>query len=186
MNRAVDIERTTFHPPYMIPVASRLDNETGVPMSLRRATRADAAILARLRHEFRAPRGANTESEQAFLRRCEAWMRERLADDSPWRVWIAEADGDAVGAVWLQVVEKLPNPVAESEWHGYVSNLFVRDSARNRGAGSLLLQAALDECARLDCDNVFLWPTPRSRSLYGRHGFEAADNMLVLRLAARS
>jgi GNAT superfamily N-acetyltransferase len=164
----------------MIPVAARPDNETD-SVSLRRATRADAAILARLRHDFRAPRGPNTESAEEFLGRCESWMRERLGVDSSWRVWIAEVGGGAVGAVWLQIVEKLPNPVAECEWHGYVSNLFVHESGRNRGVGALLLAAALDECARVDVDNVFLWPTSRSRSLYHRHGFEAADNMLVLR-----
>ena len=57
----------------------------------------------------------------------------------------------------------------------------MRETVANRGVGSLLLRAALDECARVDVDNVILWPTPRSRSLYGRHGFAAADNMLVLR-----
>jgi GNAT superfamily N-acetyltransferase len=108
-------------------------------------------------------------------------MRDRLGADSLWRAWIAEAAAGPVGAIWLQLVEKLPNPVAEAEWHGYVSNLYVRDSVRDRGVGSLLLRAALDECARVDVDNVILWPTPRSRSLYARHGFTEADNMLVLR-----
>jgi GNAT superfamily N-acetyltransferase len=167
----------------MIPVVTRLDNERRAPASVRvrRAKRADAGILARLRHEFRAPLGQNVESHADFLDRCEAWMHARLGSESAWRVWIAEAEGDAVGAVWLQLVEKLPNPVAESEWHGYVSNLYVRERVRAQGVGSLLLRAALDECARADVDNVILWPTPQSRSLYARHGFEAADNMLVLR-----
>jgi GNAT superfamily N-acetyltransferase len=181
VNRGADLQRTTFYTRTMIPVVTRLDNEVNGPLTLRRATHADAATLARLRHDFRAPRGANTESEQDFLRRCEAWMRERLDADSAWRVWIAETPNGPVGSVWLQIVEKLPNPVAESEWHGYVSSLFVKETVRNRGVGSSLLEAALDECARVGVDNVFLWPTPRSRSLYGRHGFEAADNMLVLR-----
>lgn len=165
----------------MIPVADRLDNEVRASVTVRRAARADAPVLARLRHEFRSPRGTNTESEREFLDRCEAWMRERLGDSSPWRVWLAEADGAPVGAVWLQIVEKLPNPVAEGEWHGYVSNLFVRAAVRGGGVGSVLLRCALDECDRVGVDNVFLWPTPRSRSLYARHGFDAADNMLVLR-----
>ena len=179
MDPAADIERTSIHRLSMIPVAPRLDNERDPP-TLRRATRDDAATLARLRHEFRAPRAANVESNDAFLRRCQAWMATRLHAESSWRVWIAEAGDTTVGAVWLQIVEKLPNPAAESEWHGYVSNLFVRDAARNRGVGSLLLQAALDECARADVDTVFLWPTPRSRPLYARHGFRAADDTILV------
>lgn len=137
--------------------------------------------LAALRHAFRAPRGDNVESDDDFLRRCADWMRARLQADSAWRAWVAEWRGDVVGAVWLQLVEKIPNPVAETEWHGYVSNLFVRETVRNRGVGSLLLRASLDECAAADVDNVILWPTPQSRSLYSRHGFGAADSMLVLR-----
>ncbi len=113
-------------------------------------------------------------------------MRARLDAESAWRAWIAEARRGPVGAVWLQLVEKLPNPIAESECHGYVSNLFVRDDARDQGVGSQLLRAALAECDRLAVDNVILWPTPRSRSLYVRHGFTAADNMLVLRRGAES
>jgi GNAT superfamily N-acetyltransferase len=165
----------------MIPVVGRLDNEPRTAPALRRATRGDAALLARLRHEFRAPRDQNIEAEGEFLARCEAWMRARLDDESAWRVWIAETDRGPVGTVWLQLVEKLPNPVVEREWHAYVSNLFVQDEARGHGIGSTLLRAALDECDRLDVDNVILWPTPRSRSLYTRHGFTAADNMLALR-----
>lgn len=165
----------------MIPVDTPVDNKPLGLVSVRRATREDAVSLAALRHQFRAPRGDNVESDDDFLRRCADWMRARLQADSAWRAWVAEWRGDIVGGVWLQLVEKIPNPVAETEWHGYVSNLFVRETVRNRGVGSLLLRASLDECAAADVDNVILWPTPQSRSLYCRHGFAEADNMLVLR-----
>jgi GNAT superfamily N-acetyltransferase len=170
-----------YYDQWMIPVDTPPDNEAPGLVSLRRATQEDAASLAALRHEFRAPRSDTVEPGDEFLRRCTDWMRARLHADSWWRAWVAEWRGDIVGAVWLQLVEKIPNPVVETERHGYVSNLFVRESVRNRGVGSLLLRASLDECAAADVDNVILWPTPESRSLYCRHGFSAADNMLVLR-----
>jgi GNAT superfamily N-acetyltransferase len=132
-----------------------------------------------LRLEFRGPRAPNVESETAFLDRCETWMRERLGDDSIWRVWVFERNNEPAGAVWLQVVEKLPNPTAESELHAYISNFFVRPDFRNTGAGSALLHAALDEAARLGVDSVFLWPSARSRPLYERHGFAVSENVLV-------
>ena len=50
-------------------------------------------------------------------------------------------------------------PVAEPEWHGYVSSLFVRPDARGAGLGTRLLGAALAECDRRGCDAVVLWPT---------------------------
>lgn len=107
-------------------------------------------------------------------------MRDRLDSGSIWRVWLVERNNDSVGAVWLQVVEKLPNPTAESELHAYVSNFYVRPDHRNTGAGSALLRAVLDETASLGVDSVFLWPSARSRPLYERHGFAVSENVLVL------
>jgi GNAT superfamily N-acetyltransferase len=147
---------------------------------IRPANPADAPALAQLRFEFRAPLAAATESADAFIERCANWMRPRLIDGSPWRVWLAETSGDLVGAVWMQLVEKLPNPGDEPEQHAYVSNLYVRAGHRNLGAGSALLHAALDECKRRDVDAVFLWPAARSRPLYERFGFTHDGAVLSL------
>jgi GNAT superfamily N-acetyltransferase len=147
---------------------------------VRRATQADAAALARLRLEFRGPRAPALETDVAFLERCADWMRARLSSESIWRVWLVERNHEPVGNVWLQVVEKLPNPSAEAELHAYISNFFVRSEQRNTGAGSALLAEALAECERLNVDSVFLWPTARSRPLYERHGFRVSNHVLVL------
>jgi GNAT superfamily N-acetyltransferase len=147
---------------------------------LRAAVTADAAALARLRFAFRADLEPPAEAEADFLARCTPWMARRLAPGGSWRCWVA-AGTEPVGTVWLQLVEKLPNPVAEPEWHGYISSLFVRPEARGAGLGSRLLAAALTECDRSGCDAVVLWPTPRSRSLYLRHGFAPQDDLLERR-----
>jgi ribosomal protein S18 acetylase RimI-like enzyme len=150
--------------------------------TVRRANAADAEVLARLRFEFRAGIADAVEDEASFLARCSGWMRERLESASPWIAWVASDAGGAVfGAVWVQLVEKIPNPVGEPERHAYLSNLFVRPSQRGRGHGSRLLSVALDECDRRGADAVFLWPTPESRSLYARHGFTAAGGRMERR-----
>lgn len=148
--------------------------------ALRLADPADAAALARLRLAFRADLESPAEAEADFLARCTPWMARRLEPGSSWRCWIA-GGAEPVGAVWLQLIEKLPNPVAEPEWHGYVSSLFVCPDARGAGLGSRLLGAALAECDRRGCDAVVLWPTPRSRSLYLRHDFAVRDDLLERR-----
>jgi ribosomal protein S18 acetylase RimI-like enzyme len=148
--------------------------------ALRAGVPSDADALARLRFAFRADLAAPTETESAFLARCRPWMAARLASGA-WRSWVLEQDGALVGSVWHQLLEKLPNPVAEPEWHGYISSLFVRSEARGRGLGSRLLEAALAECDARPCDAVLLWPTPRSRSLYQRHGFALRDDLLERR-----
>ena len=151
---------------------------------VRLATRADAAELAALRFEFRAGLAPADEAREAFLRRCGSWMAEKLGDaGSSWRCWVAEHDGALVGHVWLCLLEKVPNPVAEPERHGYVTNLYVRSAYRGHGLGGRLLGAALDRCREQGVDAVILWPTPESRSLYERHGFRSETGLLELRLS---
>lgn len=149
--------------------------------TLRWATADDAARLAGLRWRFRQEYAATTEPRPEFLARCEAWMRERLDEASAWRCWIAEAGGEAVACLWLQRIEKIPNPAAEPEWHAYVSNFFVAPEVRGSGLGSRLLEGALAWCDAHGCDAVILWPSARSRPLYERHGFALRDDLLERR-----
>ena len=156
---------------------------TGHGPRVRRATADDAIILATLRYEFRSAIGDAIESPEEFVARCDGWMRERLANDVLWCSWIAETldeDGPlAIGAVWLQLIEKIPNPIVEKETHAYITNLFVLESVRGQGAGSMLLEAAIGECEVRDVDTIVLWPTPRSRSLYERHGFSTTNAIMA-------
>jgi N-acetylglutamate synthase-like GNAT family acetyltransferase len=155
-------------------------NTPGPNLSIRRATADDAEALARLRWEFRAGIGEANEAEDAFVARCAAWMRERL-NDATWRAWVVEADGGISGTAWLSLVEKMPNPVDEAEAYGYVTNVFLREHLRGRGAGARLMEAVVDECAVSGVEAVFLWPTDRSRSLYRRFGFEGDGPLMVRR-----
>jgi GNAT superfamily N-acetyltransferase len=150
--------------------------------AIRAAVPRDAAALAALRYEFRGGIGTVAEPEAAFIERCAGWMRRRLEDNSTWRCWVAALGDELVGTVWLQLLDKLPNPVAEPERHGYVSSLYVQPAFRGAGVGSALLSTCLEVCQRVGVDAVLLWPTPASRSLYLRHGFSVSDDLLERRL----
>ena len=152
--------------------------DTSLEPRVRRAIAADANGLAELRFAFRASLAEPVESRPEFLARCTTWMRSRLGGETPWRAWILEANSGPAGTVWLQIVEKLPNPVVERELHAYITNFFVQADHRGRGAGGRLLSAALAECEALGVDTVFLWPTPQSRTLYERHGFATKDSVM--------
>ena len=91
-----------------------------------------------------------------------------------------------MGHAWVQVIEKVPNPVAEPEWHAYITNCYVVPHARGRGLGSCLLKEVLAWCRASDVDAAVLWPSERSRSLYLRHGFAVRDDILELRLSPAS
>jgi GNAT superfamily N-acetyltransferase len=150
---------------------------------IRAATAADAPRLAELREEFRTSLNPEVHPEAGFVARCTAWMAERLPQGEIWRCWIAETEAEGtIGMVWVQFLEKLPNPVGEPELHAYLTSFYVRPAARDRGLGSVLLAAALGACRGRGCDSVFLWPTPRSRSLYLRFGFTERAGILERRL----
>jgi GNAT superfamily N-acetyltransferase len=146
------------------------------------ATAADAPALAELRYRFRAAEQEPVEGRIEFVDRCASWMSLRLAAGTPWRCWVAEVDGKVVGTIWLQIIEKLPNPGDEAEIHGYISSVYVELARRSSGIGSMLLDACIGACSREGVDALILWPTQRSRSLYERYGFAMRDDLLERRL----
>ena len=151
-------------------------------IEIRSATESDAATLARLRYELRSSSHEVIENEDAFLARCTAWMNERLQQGSYWQCWIAERQSIAVGAVWAQLIEKIPNPIAEPEHYVYLTNFYVREEYRDQGLGSRMLAAVLDWAKSKDAQMVILWPTDRSKPFYLRHGFTFAGDSMQLKL----
>jgi GNAT superfamily N-acetyltransferase len=152
--------------------------------TVRPATTDDAAELARLRYEFRAAERPVVQARDAFIARCTAWMRERLGREGGWHCLIAVQDGTIIGHVWLELVDKVPNPGgSEPERHAYLTNLYVRPDSRG-GLGSRLLEAALAWCREQRVDTVILWPSERSRTLYARYGFAPSTDILALSLKA--
>jgi GNAT superfamily N-acetyltransferase len=145
-------------------------------IDIRAATAADVPALAALRWEFRASRAAPTEDRSAFIERCAAWMRAALAGD--WRAWVAVDGGDIIGHVWLCAIGKIPNPAGQREKQAYISNMYVRPAARG-GIGTRLLNQAIEWAEQNDVEYALLTATPRSRTLYGRHGFALNDDWLI-------
>jgi GNAT superfamily N-acetyltransferase len=143
---------------------------------IRLATPDDAAALAELRWEFRSAKTPPTETREAFVPRCAAWMREELTRGS-WRAWVADDSERIVGQLWLHPMSKIPNPSTELERHAYISNVYVTPGARG-GVGSRLLQTAIDWASAHDVDRIVLWPTERSRTMYQRFGFTVSGNVL--------
>jgi len=146
--------------------------------NIRLATEADVAILSQMRFALRT-KPENVETEKAFLERCTEWMRNHLENDS-WRCWIVEEDDAIMGALWLQLVEKIPNPTSESEFFAYITNVFVKEWARGKGLGSKLLSEAFAFCEQQKVETVILWPTEKSRPLYERHGFAVRSDVFEL------
>jgi GNAT superfamily N-acetyltransferase len=151
-------------------------------IEIRVAAERDAVTLARLRYELRSSLHDVVENEETFLARCAGWMNERLRQGSNWQCWVAEQESMAVGAVWAQLVEKIPNPVAEPEHYVYLTNFYVREEFRDRGLGARLLAAVLDWARSNNAQMVILWPTERSKPFYLRHGFSFTNDSMRLKI----
>lgn len=151
-------------------------------ITIRIASASDAIALARLRYSLRSLLDRPQENEETFVERCRQWMQERLQDRSPWKCWIAEQDRIGVGNLWAQLIEKIPNPASEPEYHIYFTNFFVREDCRGNGIGSKLFSAALTWSRRQSVHTAILWPTEQSRRFYLRHGFSGTAELMELKL----
>jgi GNAT superfamily N-acetyltransferase len=121
------------------------------------------------------------ERQDEFVSRCEAWMAAALGT-AAWTCFAAE-DGDVVvGQLWIQLIEKIPNPVVERERHAYVTNVYVKRAWRGAGIAGRLLDHARAWCEQRHVDTMFLWPSELSRPLYRRHGFFESDAVMLARL----
>ena len=149
-------------------------------IKIRVATESDAPVLAQFRYELRSSARELVESEEEFSERCTLWMMARLHSRSCWRCWIAEYEQTPVGNIWTQLVEKIPNPASETECYLYVTNFYVREEYRGKGIGTRLLSEALTWARTNNAHTAILWPRERSKSLYLRHGFSTADDLMQL------
>jgi len=161
-------------------MTDELENRDDLKITIRLATAPDALPLARLRYVFRSSLAQTHENEDEFVQRCRSWMQERLQEDGRWKCWIAEQGHTPVGNIWMQLIEKIPNPIVEAEYHAYITNFYIRDEVRGKGIGSMLLSKVLEWCKAQDVQAVILWPTERSRTLYERNGFSVRTDILGL------
>jgi GNAT superfamily N-acetyltransferase len=138
-------------------------------MRVRRVSAQDALQLAELLREIGWFESLSNEPLEETSRRVGAQLAQCLADDSH-SVFVAESpDGEIVGygsVHWLPYLF-LPGP------EGYVSELFVRESARGQGVGKQLLHAIEMEarvrgCVRLSLINL------RHRESYQRQFYVKA------------
>ena len=156
-------------------------------MTIRRATADDARALAASRHQFRttfdsprpAPQDAAFETEAAFVERA-APLIDGFLRAGRWHAWIAECGGRICGHLFLQMIDKMPNPdPREPEHLAYLTSFFVEPDLRDRGVGAALMQQLEAFAQRSDVEKILIvGTTPRSRSLYARRGYQSAPDLL--------
>ena len=150
--------------------------------AIRTAGPGDAAALATLRALFL---GAG-EGDDAFARDVAAWLEE---EGERRTTWLAERDGRSIGMASLFEYRRMPKPGLPGSRWGYVSNMFVREEARDGGVGAALLDAVIAAAEARGYARLVLSPSERAIPFYARAGFvvpgQAAGSDRLLVRAAR-
>ncbi len=130
--------------------------------------RADVPAVAELRSLW----SAGTAPDRAFEERLGDWV---ASEGDRRTTWIAWAGDLAVGMASMLEYRRMPHPGRPDSRWGYISNMFVRSESRDRGIGSMLLEALIAAARERGYVRLVLSPSERSLSLYQRAGFTSPD-----------
>lgn len=140
---------------------------------IRLASASDGAALAALRWEFSHGDGGEAEENRSEFH--DRWTRFwEAAQERGWLVWVAERDGQLIGNMWLQLVEKVPRPGNQIRYLGYLTNVYVKPEARGQDVGSRILAEVIAWSKRENLELLFVWPSSESVEFYRRAGFNAS------------
>ncbi|CAG9177299.1 GNAT family N-acetyltransferase [Cupriavidus pinatubonensis] len=105
------------------------------------------------------------------------WLRPRLADGSYFG-WVMEEGGAPLAGIGLMVIEWPPHPSHPlQDKRGYILNLYVDPSHRERGIGQALMNRAEAEFAERGIAFAVLHATEMGQPLYARMGWSPTTEM---------
>jgi GNAT superfamily N-acetyltransferase len=154
-----------------------------MPVTLRRATAADAALLASHRAGMFRDMGSIDPSMEDALRREASAYIERALGTGEYHAWIAmSADGTAIGGAGVQVRPMLPRPDTTGRRvlvgrEALVLNVYVEPAWRRRGIARRLMEELLAWVRREHLARVLLHASADGRPLYESMGFVATNEM---------
>lgn len=143
---------------------------------VREASRNDAHGLARLRWDYRVADHEN-QARDEFIDECEAWLISALSSKR-WTIAVASSQDDSLcGCMYLQSVDKVPNPGDFNRAWGYVTNSYVAPERRGCGIGRSLLNLVVDMARARALEFLIVWTGEEAISLYERAGFRPASRV---------
>ena len=157
------------------------------PFSIRPATTADAAVIARHRARMFQDMGQLPPAAFDPLRAAaETALAEALVRGD-YVGWLLAPEGEAarvVAGAGVQLRDVLPHPVdrggevgVAAGRHGIVLNVFTEPDWRRRGLAELLMRHVLQWARDQQLDSLVLHASAEGRALYERLGFVATNEM---------
>ena len=137
-----------------------------------KAEKGDAAGIAEILRELGWFAAIAAETPTQTQEQISNQLKLCLADNSHC-VWVARvAGGEVLGYVAVHWVPYLLHNGPD----GYISELFIRDSARGQGIGTRLLETVEAEALRRGCSRLMLLNMRQresyQRAFYSKHGWE--------------
>jgi N-acetylglutamate synthase-like GNAT family acetyltransferase len=153
-----------------------MDHESRLPVTVRRATAADAAGMAALSwHHLVEEHGYAGTDLDVYVELFTTWLSEHQATHVP---FLAEVGDQIVAMASLMVAARVPTPARRNRRFGDVQSVLVAAELRNSGVGAALLHEVLAEARRLDLEHVTVHSSRRAVPFYERAGFETGPQWL--------
>lgn len=139
------------------------------PAQVRLASFKDVESLTDLRFEWDQPGVSPTEDERTgFAQRFGRWWQEA---ESRCACAVAEVDGQLIGAAWLLLHERVPNPSRFNRAAGDIQSVYVRSAYRRAGIGRDLVRVLLAEGRRRGISRFTVDSNDYALGLYKEEGF---------------
>ena len=142
------------------------------------ATAADSALISTHRKAMFADAGdAPVPVLEAMSQKFEPWVR-RMLNEGKYIGWISR-DGDRpVASAGLLILDWAPHFLdPDSEYRGYILNVFVEPEYRRRGLARTLVEHCLAEARQRHIGVVALHASDAGRPVYASMGFRATSEM---------
>jgi len=157
-----------------------------VGLSIRRATAADAGVLARHRVDMFRDMGQLTDDLRDTLVEAARAYFAAAIPDGRYVAWVAEAEGAVVGGAGVQLRELLPRPAPGGHAlvrgpQGLILNVFTERAWRRRGVAAALMRELLGWCRANGIESLVLHASADGRPLYERLGFTPTNEMRFAR-----
>lgn len=95
------------------------------------------------------------------------------------RAFIACYDGEEAGCGSVCFSRELPSPDNPGGRCGYLMNIYVRKSLRNRGIADSIVKHLVKTASECCCNKIYLESTDTARPLYLANGFSDMNNMMI-------
>ncbi|MFN7946895.1 MAG: GNAT family N-acetyltransferase [Blastocatellia bacterium] len=145
---------------------------------IRRATVADAAVIAHQRARMFYDLGRVSDQEAAAIETETRRQMNELLESEEYLAWLAECDGKIVAGGGVMMRRLLPRPGAvQGAEEAYILNVYTEPEYRRRGVARKLMETIIAWARERGCERVTLHPSEDGRALYESLGFDPTDEM---------